>query len=157
MIFLVEDDAHKFLLRFFGVPRKNILAMGSKGNVIRRLNEHPGATGIVDEDPGYDPPHEFANYRLTEPGEGVQLQLRTRQGGGQSLIVLCPEVEDWLLQRARISGVDPKQYHLRDTAKELHDLPDYEKKESFHQFLAALTNNSDKGMCLLRQWIFQGA
>jgi len=157
MIFLVEDDAHRSLLRFFGMPRKNILAMGSKGNVIKKLKDHPGATGIVDEDPGYDPPHEFANYRLTERSEGVQLQLRTRQGGGQRLIVVCPEVEDWLLQRARVSEVDPRQYHLRSTAKELRELPDYEKKESFQQFLSALTDRSDKGMSLLRQWVFQGA
>ena len=156
MTFLVEDDAHKSLLRFLGVPRKSILPLGSKGNVIKRLKDHPGATGIVDEDPGYDPPHEFASYRLTESGEGAQIQLRKRQAGGQNLIVLCPEVEEWLLQRAKISGVDPRQYHLQVTARELHDLPGYEERESFHQFLAALTNSGDRGMSLLRQWIFQG-
>jgi len=110
----------------------------------------------VDEDPrsAQTQPHELANYRVIENTERLQL-LGRRGSGSQRLIVLCPEVEDWLLQRARICSVDPKQYYLADTAKKLHDLLHYEQKESFHRFLAELMNNCDKGMSLLRRWVLQ--
>jgi hypothetical protein len=151
MIFLVEDDPHKALLRFLEIPRKDILHMGSKGNVIKGLKDRPGATGMVDEDPGYAPPHELANYPEVPTTEG--LRLLTRKGSGrQRLVVLCPRVEDWLIQRARICGVDPKRHHLPSTPKELRDIPHYEQKDGFRRFLDELKDR-DRGMSLLRRWV----
>jgi hypothetical protein len=157
MIFLVEDGPHKSLLCFLGIGRKDIRVMGSKGNVIKRLRDRPGDTGMVDEDPASTQTQcrELANYHEVDKSEGLRLLAREK-GGGQRLIVLCPEIEGWLLQRARMCSVDPKQYYLRDTAKELHELLHYEKKESFPRFLAELTNNRDKGMGLLRRWVLRG-
>ena len=157
MIFLVEDGPHKSLLCSLGIGQKSILLMGSKGNVIRRLKDRPADTGIVDEDPDSirTQPRELANYHEVKRGEGLCLLTR-RGSSGQRLIVLCPEVEGWLLHRAGICGIDPRQYQLPGTRKKLHDIPRYEQKDGFRRFLAEL-NGLDKGMSLLRQWVFQGA
>jgi len=48
---LVECNADEVVLRALGVTKKQLLHFGGKGNVINRLKELPGATGIVDEDP----------------------------------------------------------------------------------------------------------
>src|SRR4030042_66704 len=100
MVFLVEDGPHKSLLCSLGVPRKSILVMGAKGNVIKKLKDRPGDVGIVDEDAGsiHIQPHELANYRETEKGGGVRLLVRQGKQG-QTLIVLCPLVESWLIDR----------------------------------------------------------
>jgi len=153
MNFLVEDAPHKSLLRSLGIPRKHILPMGSKGTVIKRLKDRPGDVGIVDEDPGsiQTQSHELANYQVIESGDGLRLLAR-RGSGGQRLIVLCPIVENWLIDRARACGIDPEQYYLPSTAKELKCLLRYEEKEWFLRFLDEL---SDKDISLLRQWVLQ--
>jgi len=154
MIFLVEDAPHKSLLRSLGIPRKHILPMGSKGNVIKKLKDRPGDVGIVDEDPSsiQTQSRELANYQVIETGEGLQLLAR-RGSGGQRLIVLCPIVENWLIDRAGTCRIDPKQYHLPSTAKELKELLHYEEKEWFRRFLSELT---DRDIGLLRRWVVQG-
>jgi len=155
MIFLVEDAPHKSLLQSQGIPRKRILVLGSKGNVIKRLKNRPGDMGMVDEDPEsiQTQSHELANYEEVDRGEG--LCLLAREGhNGQKLIVICPRIEDWLVQRARLSDIDPEQYYLPSTPKELKEMVHYEQKEGFRRFLAKL-KEQDKGMQFLRQWILQ--
>jgi len=95
------------------------------------------------------------SYQQVQAAEG--LLLLVRQGSsGQKLIVIRPRLEDWLIQRARICAVDLGQYQLPASARELHGIPRYERKDGFQRFLDELTG-LDKGMSLLRQWIFQGA
>jgi hypothetical protein len=153
MIFLVEDAPHKSLLCSLGIPRKHIGTMGSKGNVIKNLRDHPRGVGMIDEDPDSIQMQcrELANYQVADEGEG--LQLLARQGtGGQRLIVLRPRIEEWLMQRAGLCGIDPRQYYLPSTARALHAFPHYEQKDGFRRFLAEL-NNHDRGMKLLRRWV----
>ena len=154
---LVEGDADRFLVRFLGVPKGDVLHAGCKGEVIKRLKDRPGDMGIVDEDPDsiQTQPHELAHYREVDRREGLHLLARNGHGG-QRLIVVRPRLEDWLIQRAEACGVDPRQYQLPGSAKELHDIPRYEQKDGFQRFLGEL-NGRDKGLSLLRQWVFQGA
>lgn len=151
MNFLVEDAPHKSLLCSLRISRKCILVMGAKGNVIKKLKDRPGDVGIVDEDPSsiQTQSHELAKYQVMGSGEGLQLLAR-RGSGGQRLIVLCPIVEDWLMDRARACAIDPRQYYLPGTAKELKGLLHYEEKDGFLRFLNEL---SDKDIGLLRQWV----
>ncbi|MBN1509869.1 MAG: hypothetical protein JW955_23685 [Sedimentisphaerales bacterium] len=153
MTFLVEDAPQRSLLRSLGIPRKSILVMGAKGNVIKKLKDRPGDVGIVDEDPDsiQTQSHELANYPVVERGEGLQLRAR-RGGGGQRLIVLCPRVERWLIDRAGACEIDPRQYGLPSTARELENLQHYEEKDGFGRFLDELR---DRDIGLLRRWVPQ--
>jgi hypothetical protein len=151
---LVECNADEALLHFLGVTKKRLLHEPSKSRVIIRLKDLPGATGMVDEDPGSGGPRELNSYQQSEAGEGLCLFTR-RGSGGQRLIVLCPRLEEWLMQRAKSSGVDPEKYGLPDSPDHLHSIPHYEQKDGFLRFLAEL-KSCDKGMGLLRQWALQG-
>jgi hypothetical protein len=110
---------------------------------------------MVDEDPDSDQPRDLVSYQQVQASEGLLLLVR-RGSSGQRLIVVRPRLEDWLIQRAKVCGVDPRQYQLPGTAKELHNIPRYEQKDGFQRFLAELSDH-DKGLSLLRQWVFQGA
>jgi len=151
---LVECNADEAVLRALGVAKKQLLHYGGKGNVINRLKELPGATGIVDEDPASAQPRDLNNYQEeVQTTEG--LRLLTRQGkGGQRLILVCPKLEDWLIQRANSSGIRPKDYGLPGDPDKLHSIPRYEQKEGFCRFLAELKDR-DSGMHLLRRWILE--
>jgi len=155
MIFLAEDAPHKSLLQSLGIPRKGILLLGSKGNVIKSLRDRPGDMGMVDEDPEsiQTQPRELANYQEVDRGEGLRLLAR-KGHTNQKLVVLCPRIEDWLIQRAKLCDIDPTRYYLRSTPKELKELIHYEQKEGFRRFLEEL-NERDNGMHLLRRWVFE--
>ena len=150
---LVECDADEVVLRVLGLPRKQLLHFGGKYELLKKLKERPHDVGMVDEDPGKLQPQDMGNYSQMNSAEG--LLLLTRQGsGGQRLIVVCPKLEDWLIARAKSSGIQPEDYGLPDNPDRLHSIPRYEQKEGFRRFLAAL-KKQDKGMHLLRQWILQ--
>ncbi len=151
----VECYPDEAVLRGLGVPRKQVLHQARKGEVFNWLKRNAGAVGMVDEDPNSDQPRDLTSYQQAQASEG--LLLLVRQGSsGQRLIVVRPRLEDWLIQRASVCGIDPRQYQLPGSAKELHSIPRYEQKDGFQRFLAEL-NGLDKGMSLLRQWVFQGA
>jgi len=151
---LVECYPDEAVLRALGVPRKQLRHEARKGEVFNCLRDTPGAVGMVDEDPASAQPRDLSNYEQARTAEGLRLLAR-RGGRGQRLIILCPRLEDWLFQRARACGVDPKQYYLPADPSDLHDVPHYEQKDGFRRFLVEL-NGRDSGMALLRRWVVQG-
>ncbi len=151
---LVECSADEVVLRSLGVPKKQLSHFGGKDKLITRLRDMPGAVGMVDEDPASTQhPDLKVAYRKVESAEG--LCLLTRQGsGGQKLVMICPKLEDWLIERAKSSGIRPEDYGLPSDPDRLHSIPRYEQKEGFRRFLVELKER-DRGMRLLQQWILQ--
>jgi hypothetical protein len=151
---LVECYPDEAVLRALGVPKRQVRHAAGKGEVLNRLRDLREAIGMVDEDPASAQPRELGNYEQVADTEGLRLMAR-RGSSGQRLIILCPRLEDWLMQRARACGVDPTQHCLPSRPRELHDIPRYDRKDGFRPFLAAL-NGRDSGMGRLRRWIIQG-
>jgi len=149
---LVECNADEVVLRNLGVQKRQLFHFGGKDKLINRLRHLHGAVGVVDEDPAsIQHPDLKASYRQTESAEG--LRLLARQGsGGQRLVVICPKLEDWLIERAKSSGIRPEDHGLPSDPDRLHSIPRYEQKEGFRRFLSVL-KEQDKGMHLLRRWI----
>ena len=151
---LVECDADEVVLRNLGVPRKKLFHFGGKDKLITRLRNLPRAVGVVDEDPAsIQHPDLRASYRQVKSAEGLRL-LGRHGSGGQRLVVVCPKLEDWLIDRAKSSGIRPEDYGLPIDPDRLHSIPRYERKESFRRFLAELIKQ-DKGLHLLRRWILE--
>jgi len=149
---LVECYPDEALLRALGVPRKRLRHEHCKGDVVNRLRKLPLAIGMVDEDPASAQPRDLTNsYQQSQAANG--LRLLTRQGSGaQRLIVVCPRLEDWLIQRAKSSGVKPEDYGLPADPRRLHSVPRYEQRDGFRRFLAELIQR-DEGMSFLRRWV----
>ena len=150
---LVECDADEAVLRDLGITKKQLLHFEGKGNVINRLKELPGATGIVDEDPASAQPRDLDNYKQVQAAEGLRLLIRQGKGG-QRLVIICPKLENWLIQRAKSSGIQLKDYGLPSDPDKLHSAPHYEQKEGFCRFLSKL-KEQDSGISLLHQWILR--
>ncbi|MHC4192135.1 MAG: hypothetical protein ACYTBX_18420 [Planctomycetota bacterium] len=150
---LVECDADEVVLRALGLPRKQLLHFGGKYELLKKLKNRANDVGMVDEDPGKLQPKDMSSYRQTDSAEG--LHLLTRRGkGGQRLVVICPKLEDWLIARAKSSGIRLQDYGLPSDPDRLHSIPRYEQKEGFRRFLAELIEQ-DKGLHLLRRWILE--
>lgn len=150
---LVEYNADEAVLRALGVPRKQLLHFGGKYELLKKLKERTHDVGMVDEDPGKAQPRDISSYRQIESVEG--LRLLSRQGrGGQRLVVVCPKLEDWLIERANSSGIRPEDYGIPSDPDRLHSIPRYEQKEGFRRFLSEL-KEQDKGMHVLHSWIHE--
>ena len=153
MRILVECYPDAALLRALGVSKKQLRHEGGKGEVVKRMRKFDCATGLIDEDPASAQPRDLDNYKEVQAMEGLRLLAR-RDDKNKRLIIVCPRLEDWLIERAKSSGIRPKDYGLPSDPDKLHSIPRYEQKEGFCRFLAELKER-DSGMHLLRRWIFE--
>lgn len=149
---LVECNADEVVLRNLGVSKRQLLHESCKGEVVKRVRKYDCATGLVDEDPYSTQPRDLNNYTEVKNAKGLRL-LNRRDDKNKRLIIVCPRLEDWLINRAKSSGIRPDDYGLPSDPDRLHSIPRYEQKPGFLRFLAELKER-DKGMHLLRQWIF---
>lgn len=149
---LVECNADEVVLRALGLPRKQLLHFGGKYELVKKLKDRVHDVGMIDEDPGKLQPKDMSRYRQVDSAEGLRLLIR-RGSGGQRLVMICPKLEDWLIARAKSSGIRIEDYGLPRDPDRLHSIPRYEQKPGFLRFLAELIQR-DKDLHLLREWIF---
>jgi len=151
MTILVECYPDAAILRALGVSKKQLRHERCKGEVVKRLRKFDCATGLIDEDPASTQPRDLDNYKELQVMEGLRL-LAHRDDKNKRLIIVCPRLEDWLIQRAKSLGVKPEKYNLPSDPDRLHRIPRYEQKEDFCLFLTEMIEQ-DKGLHLLRRWI----
>ena len=153
MRILVECYPDEALLRALGVSKKQLRHERCKGEVVKRVRKFDCATGLIDEDPSSAQPRDLDNYKQVRAAEGLRLLAR-RDDKNKRLIIICPRLEDWLIQRAGLSDIKPEDYGIPSRPDRLHSIVRYERKDGFQQFLSELKER-DSGMHLLRQWIFE--
>ena len=151
---LAECYPDEALLRALGVPRKQLRHERCKGEVVKKVAKRDDTVGVVDEDPASAQPRDLGNYEVISEEEGLRLLVR-RGNKAQRIIVICPRLEDWLIQRAKAAGVRLQDYALPDDPNRLHALGRYDQKNGFPSLLAELINR-DEAMRLLRQWVLSG-
>jgi hypothetical protein len=143
--FIPECYGDTGLLKSFAIPRRQIShekSIGKVSNAMKGIFDRGKQTdliiGLVDDDavkPGY-----FTRSFNSISSEH-QVKFLEHASGKQQLIVLCPELEPWLLWVARLAKIDPSKFKLPDTANELHKLTatvGYDDNPQFKDFLAAL-------------------
>ncbi len=149
----VECFPDTALLRNLGVPKQQLRHERCKGEVVKRVSKSDSAIGLVDEDPASSQPRELSNYKQIQAAEGLRLLVR-KNDENKKFVLVCPRLEEWFIERAKISGILPENYGLPNNPDRLHSIGRYDKKEGFKRFLAEL-KEKDKGMKLLYKWVFQ--
>jgi hypothetical protein len=141
------------LLRKLGAPKKQLCHESCKSEVVKRVLKSDSATGLIDEDPTRVQPRDLSNYKQVQATEGLCLLIR-KNDESKKLIIVCPRLEDWFIERAKLSGIRLENYGIPNASGRLHSIPKYEQKEGFRRFLEDL-KEKDKGMKLLQQWVSQ--
>ena len=112
----VEGRADAVLARRLGVPRREIADGEDKGGVLKRLLQQRDCTGLVDEDPRSPQPGLLNRTAEVTTDDLRRLGLRLYRHGerGNTLIMLCPKLEDWLIEAARLANlrVNDRRYAL---------------------------------------------
>ncbi|MEM2480601.1 MAG: hypothetical protein QXW77_03490 [Candidatus Hadarchaeales archaeon] len=92
--------------------------VGGKSRVLKRIERGEGEIGLIDEDPSCEQPPSLQMYRIEYEGEGIKVLVK----GGNRIVMLCPNFEEWVLTTSKESGVDPKKYGLPDDPERLHEV-----------------------------------
>ena len=153
MKFFVECYPDTALIRILGVPKQQLCHESCKGEVVKRVLKSDSAIGLIDEDPASVQPRDLSNYKQIQAAEGLRLLVRNNDEN-KKFIIVCPRLEEWFIERAKTSGIRLENYGIPNNPDRLHSVPRYDKKESFKRFLVDLKEN-DKGMKLLRRWLFE--
>jgi len=118
MIYL-ECEPDKALVKALGIPRKEIRHMYSKGNVCNRLEKTKNSKGLVDEDPLSAQPTYIGRLKPLLNKHRVKLLLDEKNQN--YLIVLCPRLEDWVLNVTIEAKIDLLNYGLPNDPNKLHE------------------------------------
>ncbi len=148
---IVECDPDEFLIKAMGFSK--IKHGGCKGKVLDAVKKKPNAIGIIDEDPDSGQPSELYKYVEKDSKSTIKLLVR-KDNKSKRVIVISPELEPWILDRARKNQLSPKDFGLPDDADGLKGIPHIERKKNFKDFIMRLIER-DEEVKTLKQWLRQ--
>jgi hypothetical protein len=115
------------------------------------------ALGIIDEDKGKgSPPKYFSEFDII--AQENNLILKRHKIRKHYLILICPEIEKWLLADAENVKIDPSDavYNLPDKLQgliKISKIRDIDKNEDFKKFIKALVREQAPSITTLKKWI----
>ncbi len=146
---VVECYADEFLVKLLGF--KGIKHEGGKGKVLERVRENSDAIGIIDEDPGNNQPSERFEYIEYESRSTIKLLVKNSDRN-KKVIEISPDLEGWILNRAKQNRISPKRFDLPDDPHELH-APHIERRKNFQKFMEELVKTDDTEIDALKKWL----
>jgi len=151
-LYLVECKPDGLLIGFLtSAPKKEIEHAGNKSELLKKLvKDRVESTGVVDDDPGsVQPPYlnEFSEIESSSIHKLKMLKHKTNL-----LIILCPRLEDWILDAAKEADVDPRVYGLPDDSIRLHKQINIQL-EKFQKLLEALIERKSKRIEMLKKYL----
>jgi hypothetical protein len=128
------------------------------GDVARQLKTsltNKQAIGIIDEDAkkGVKPQY-FSEFLMLRKVHN--LLLKKHKVKEHYLIVICPEIEHWLLEIASLSNIDPSEYKFSPDIKDFRNQTktgDIRKNAEFERFIRDLFKNGEPGLVTLHSWL----
>lgn len=130
------------------------------GNVANQLKNrliNIPALGIIDEDKNKGPVAKyFSEFDLITQKDG--LLLKKHQARNQFLIIVCPEIENWLLNNSVIVNLHQSlsEYNLPDNLKDLKKITKAQSIDDnigFYRFIKELVKRDAPGIITLKNWI----
>ncbi len=115
----LEGRPDQALVQCLGINKRSITSEGPRTEVIKRVVKESKAIGIVDENPYVRQPGYLSHFVFNQRKHAVKTYRH--QQNNNLLIMLCPNLEIWLLQITKAAKVDVATFHLPNTYKRLHD------------------------------------
>lgn len=111
--------------------------------------------GIIDQDPnkGFKSKY-FNEFNIIKEEENLILQKHPKQS--QYLILICPEIEEWLFNNAQSVKLSPENFGLPKGLKGFKKESKSEninKNIGFYRFVKELVRSNANGVITLKKWI----
>ena len=117
-----EGKADRSLVICLGVKNGSVQTGRYKKGVLRRVAEESNVLGLVDQDPltiqNYR--KDMLDFQLIEKRHSIESY--EHKCTGSQLIVLCPELESWIIKVSRVSKINISKYNLPSKASALHKI-----------------------------------
>ncbi len=130
---------------------------GDVSNVLQGKLKDKIALGIIDEDQNKGPvPKYFLEFDLVLQENNLILKKhKTRK---QYLILVCPEIEEWLFEDSKKVGLNPSdlEYNLPPNFKDFISISkekDIDRNEGFKKFIKVLIRKKAPSITTLKKWI----
>jgi len=122
-MYLVECKPDAVLIKSLTLtPRKNIEHAGNKSQLLKKLTAYYGnSKGIIDEDPGSIQPPHLQKFKEKQDLTSYNLKILHQKSKNNTLIILRPRLEDWILQAAQEADLDLRKYNLPNDPTKLHE------------------------------------
>ena len=128
------------------------------GNVAKQLItrlKDKIALAIVDEDNNKGPrPKYFLEFKQID--EENNLILKKHKERNQYLILICPEIERWLMENANAVNINPLDFNLPENLygfKQITKRKNIDINIEFYQFIKELIKKEAPGLITLKHWI----
>lgn len=128
---------------------------GDVANELKTKLHNKIALGIIDEDKNKGPASKyFSEFNILETKN--HLILKKHKERKHYLIVICPEIENWLLTNATRVEIIPADYGLVNNLqglKQLSKIQSIDKNIGFYRFIKKLLRKKAPGITVLKNWI----
>ena len=118
----LECKPDEVLVKALGFSRKAVRHHNDKGRVCNTLQKHLNEVGMIDEDPMAPQPTYLASLLVVAGESKHNLRVLTDTARGHKVIIVCPRLEEWIIQVAVGQQVDMGQFGLPSKASTLHKL-----------------------------------
>jgi hypothetical protein len=157
--FLPECHGDTRLLIFLKVLEKNINHAEGIHRVAKAMENqqkqfHKILIGLVDNDKKNTPRY-FDDFIELKSEQNIILKQKPETN--QYLLVLCPELEAWVLENARSVHINPTDFDLPADPKIMHDrvtqLTTVKDNENFTNFIKVIKKAGAQGFIMLQAWL----
>ena len=128
---------------------------GQIANQLKNRLKDKIALGIIDEDKNKGPlPHYFSEFEKLKSENGLILKKHTTRK--QYLILICPEIEEWLMTNANSVNIKLSEFNLPADLKGFKQITKTQNIDinmAFYQFTKLLVSKKAPGIIALKSWI----
>jgi hypothetical protein len=119
MRLFVECYSDEALAYALGVSKPDIEHAGNKAGVCAQVSRRTGTTGMMDEDPDTAPMPYMKTLAEEHAAHHIRVLYDSRREN--RLIVICPRLEEWLVQSAKAGGLKMTAFGFEsDNGRNLH-------------------------------------
>jgi hypothetical protein len=128
---------------------------GNVANELKNKLKDNIALGIVDEDKNKGAVSKyFVEFNIVKTENN--LVLKKHKERKHYLVLVCPEMEEWLLNDGKAVGIAPSDFDLPKDLKgfkQISKIQDIDKNIGFHQFIKRLLQENAPAITTLKSWI----
>lgn len=155
MIFVECKPDYSLIRKLTKVPKKIEHSSGKSAvlNKLVRRNNFPNyenSFGIIDEDPRSYQPRIIRKFEEKENNTRCGIKILHYRLLNNYVLVLCPRLEEWIIDAARECGIIMADYSLPNEPEALHQIINLDI-DNFELLVDALTEKSTKVQELMRQ------
>jgi hypothetical protein len=127
---------------------------GGRARVLQKVEQdQKRVIGIIDQDIKVRLPSKLRKYRIQKDSTKSVKFMKKKDDDSKRLIMICPNLEEWLYELAKRRKIPPSRFKLPDDPKHLHHDGSEETEKNFREFLVTVIKKKDRDIIKMKQWI----